>query len=248
MDLEEEEELYKRHDTLNLTVPQSVSVVGCGGTGTWISIMCAMGGVKTLTLFDSDIVEIHNLSRLPFDFEGSIGRKKTEVLAEHIKRMRPGITIYQYDGIYNDTDLFRLVDDIVFDCNDDYKTQMRIFRYCKEHNIKYVGIGCNADHISVKSQIDKLWGEGPMERYQVVPMFFIPPILAASCALWHIVRKKSTNIDVLQGMKYMFTEPSTSSLPNECTVCPLSDSCEGCVVHGTDVHEMCTCCPVEVTV
>lgn len=244
MDTDDEQELYRRHDTLNLSIPQSVSIVGCGGTGTWTSIMCAMGGVKSITLFDSDIVELHNLSRLPFDFEGTIGRKKTEVLCDFIKRMRPGITVVTYEGIYNDSDLFRLIDDVVFDCNDDYKTQMMIYKYCKTNNIHYVGIGCNADHISVKSKIDKLWGTGETNRYEVVPMFFIPPMLAASSALWHIVRRKSYNIDVLQQIKYMFTEPTSDSTPPICKECPNKENCTSCEIHALNIHEPCSCCPV----
>lgn len=246
MDADDENELYLRHNTLNLSIPQSVSIVGCGGTGTWTAIMCAMGGVKSITLFDSDIIELHNLSRLPFDFEGTIGRKKTEVLSEFIKRMRPGITVITYDGIYNDSDLFRLIDEVVFDCNDDYKTQMKIYKYCKSNNVHYIGIGCNADHISVKSKIDKLWGEGNGNRYEVVPMFFIPPVLAASCALWHIVRRRSYNIDALQQIKYMFIEPSSGILPEGCNECPNKENCDGCFVHQLDKYQPCSCCPIVI--
>ena len=244
MDSEDEAELYKRHNTLGLSIPQSISIVGCGGTGTWAAIMAAMGGVKSITLFDSDIVELHNLSRLPFDFEDTVGHKKTEVLSKFLKRMRPGMTVITYDGIYNDTDLFRLIDEVVFDCNDDYKTQMKIYKYCKDNNISYIGIGCNADHISIKSKIDKLWGTGETNRYQVVPMFFIPPILAASCTLWHIVRRNSRNIDVLQPIKYMFIEPSSGVRPSGCNECPNVENCTGCVLHGMEAYNQCSCCPI----
>ena len=57
---------YKRQQKLDLNVKQSVTIVGCGGIGAWVAIFAAMSGIEDIILFDPDILESHNLNRLPF--------------------------------------------------------------------------------------------------------------------------------------------------------------------------------------
>lgn len=238
---EEQAELYQRQSALGLGVPDEVSVVGCGGTGTWVGILCAMIGVPKISLFDDDIIERHNLSRLPFS-EESIGKKKTEVLKDFIKVIRPECIILIHDGVHNESDMFKLMG-TVFDCNDDIKIQEMIYKYCKKFSISYISVGCNANHITVTSNVEKLWGPGG-DRYVVTPMFIVPPMLSSLCAVWNIVKNKH-KVDLLLNIKEMFAETMASSdVPVECSNCPMINDCEGCIVHSTESHELCECCPI----
>ena len=45
---EEQTELYQRQSTLGLGVPEEISIIGVGGTGTWTGILCAMIGVPKI--------------------------------------------------------------------------------------------------------------------------------------------------------------------------------------------------------
>lgn len=55
----------ERQRTLALTIPSSVTIVGCGGVGAWVAMFLALAGVPTLYLWDFDDVSETNLNRLP---------------------------------------------------------------------------------------------------------------------------------------------------------------------------------------
>lgn len=192
-----DQDLYSRHKGIDMQIPNEIFVVGCGGTGTWVSIMSAMIGVKIIHISDHDILERHNRSRLPYK-DCDIGRLKTDVLKEFILSVRPDTTIYTYDGIHTEMDMLVLTGEVVFDCNDNPEVQRMIFKYCKEHGLKYVGVGCNADHITVLENLDLMIGDNEGSPYEATPMFLIPAILSASCALWNVIKKKQKSIYVLK--------------------------------------------------
>lgn len=54
-----------RQSSLNLTIPQSVAIIGCGGVGSWVAMFLALAGVPQLYLWDGDEVSETNLNRLP---------------------------------------------------------------------------------------------------------------------------------------------------------------------------------------
>ena len=96
--------LYARQAPMNLNIPPSVTIVGCGGIGSWVAILAAMSGVGTLYLFDPDVVEESNRNRLPF-CQGSIGQPKVEVVKDFILSIRPDCIIAsiaeKLEGIYS---------------------------------------------------------------------------------------------------------------------------------------------------
>lgn len=244
MDIDEEAALYQRHNGVDLSVPKEVFILGCGGTGSWTAIISAMIGVKSIHLSDEDIVEIHNLSRLPFPLD-SVGQPKTEVLKEFIKTIRPDCEVITHEGIHNPSDLCIIMGDVLFDCNDDHNIQKMVSKYCKEYNMSYISVGCNSNHITIKSDISKLWGEGGQDRYVVTPMFIAPAMLAAIVAVWNVVKRKK-QVDVLKSINEMFTNPVVG-IPVECRECPLVESCEPCEEHGSaGQYVICTCCPIEI--
>ena len=197
-----EQDLYSRHKDIDMKIPLEIFVVGCGGTGTWVSIMSAMVGVKAIHISDHDILEQHNRSRLPYKAD-DVGRLKTEVLKEFILSIRPDCTVYTYGGIHSEMDLFALTGEVIFDCNDNPEIQKMIFKYCKEYKLKYVGVGCNADHVTVLDDLDLVIGDNEASPYEATPMFLIPAILSASCALWNVIKNRQKNIYVLKNISDM---------------------------------------------
>lgn len=194
----DEEDLYKRHNGIEMKVPNEIFVIGCGGTGTWTSIMAALMGVKIIHIADHDIIEIHNLSRLPYR-QSDIGRLKTDVLKEYLQTIRPDSTIYTYDGIHTDLDLIALTGDVIFDCNDNPKVQKMIFDYCKEHKLRYIGVGCNANHISVIENLDLVCRSDEHDPYEITPIFLLPALVASACGLWNVIKGKQ-NIYTLKNI------------------------------------------------
>lgn len=240
---DEEETLYSRHTGVKMLVPEEAFVVGCGGTGTWVAIILSMIGTKRIHLSDSDILELHNLNRLPYKVT-EIGKNKATSLKNYIHEIRPNCEIITYDGIYNDTGLFQLTSNLVFDCTDDSKTQGILYTYCKDHKKRYVRVGCNADHVTVLGDLEGLWGDGE-QRYQVTPISIISPIFASLVAVWHVVNNKY-NIDYLKNISDIFK--STSIVTGKvCNECPLKDTCNPCGEHKTSQYEICSHCPISLT-
>jgi molybdopterin/thiamine biosynthesis adenylyltransferase len=62
-----------------------VTLVGCGGLGSWIGTNLGKSGLNQLDLFDHDKVEPHNISNSAFE-PGDEGRYKTNVLSERISQ------------------------------------------------------------------------------------------------------------------------------------------------------------------
>jgi len=50
--------LYERQETLELTAPKKIAVVGCGGIGYWVAKFLAMSGCEYLELYDPDVIWI----------------------------------------------------------------------------------------------------------------------------------------------------------------------------------------------
>lgn len=82
-----------RQESLNLTLPKAVAVVGCGGVGSWLALTLALAGVKCLWLFDHDVVSSSNLNRLPVLVTDE-GKPKTEAIKFIITQLRPDCEIY----------------------------------------------------------------------------------------------------------------------------------------------------------
>ena len=114
---------------------KSVLIVGCGGLGNIIATTISCIGLKKIYLIDFDIIERHNIHR-QFQFcEQDIGKSKSIMLSEKIKRC-------------NDTEIIALntkfdeeIDikvDLVFDATDNFETRIKIDKFAKKNNIPWI--------------------------------------------------------------------------------------------------------------
>lgn len=63
----------------------AINIIGCGGIGSPTALAICKMGARSLTLFDPDIVEAHNIPNQLFPVE-SIGQAKVLALADQIRR------------------------------------------------------------------------------------------------------------------------------------------------------------------
>lgn len=77
-----------------------VAVFGIGGVGSFAAEALARGGIGRLTLVDGDKVSLTNLNRQLIATQTTIGRWKTEVMAERISRISPEIAVEEYPVVY----------------------------------------------------------------------------------------------------------------------------------------------------
>lgn len=131
---------YSRHillDEIGIEGQQKLSgahilVVGCGGLGAAALPYLAASGIGTLTIADSDTVELHNLQRqVAFD-EGDVGKLKTEALADRLKRINHTVNVRTVNEKLDGGRLTGLVRaaNIVLDCCDNYATRQAVNRAC----------------------------------------------------------------------------------------------------------------------
>lgn len=66
-----------------------VCVVGIGGVGSWAAEALARTGVGTITLIDHDEICTTNVNRQLHALTGTLGKKKTEVMAERLQQINP---------------------------------------------------------------------------------------------------------------------------------------------------------------
>jgi bacteriocin biosynthesis cyclodehydratase domain-containing protein len=70
-----------------------VTVLGCGGLGSWTAAGLACSGVGHLRLVDPDVVAPSNLNRQILFRPGDVGREKVEVAAAWLRGFDPGLTV-----------------------------------------------------------------------------------------------------------------------------------------------------------
>lgn len=124
---------YSRHtDIFNpqLYDQYGVSIIGCGGVGSGVGIILAKLGMQKFELYDSDVIEEHNLSNQYFK-DNQLGYNKTSALSNNMYEFNRSI------NTNNNTDFTSknvIKTPIVFCCVDSMKARKIIFNKCKKTN------------------------------------------------------------------------------------------------------------------
>jgi molybdopterin/thiamine biosynthesis adenylyltransferase len=101
---ERERERYKRQILLFGEEGQErlkkaeIFIAGAGGIGSPVSIYLAVAGIGTLTVVDSDSVDLTNLNRQILHHDRDIGEKKIASARERLEDINPDITIRAIDA------------------------------------------------------------------------------------------------------------------------------------------------------
>src|SRR5574344_2901978 len=93
---EERTQLMFGADKLARLRAAHVLVIGLGGVGAYAAEMLCRAGVGELTLVDADIVSETNINRQLVALHTTIGRRKTDVLAERLRDINPQVKLHLY--------------------------------------------------------------------------------------------------------------------------------------------------------
>ncbi len=117
-----------------------VFIAGIGGLGSVVAYYLAGAGIGTLTLCDSDKVELSNLNRQIIHQENKIGQYKTNSASEKLHMFNPNISINRItDTISNkNIKIFLSQIDLVIDCLDNYSTRYVINNACHNMNLPLI--------------------------------------------------------------------------------------------------------------
>ncbi|MBQ7923756.1 MAG: tRNA threonylcarbamoyladenosine dehydratase [Clostridia bacterium] len=84
-------------DALEKLKNARVAVFGVGGVGGYVIEALARAGVGMIDIIDNDTVSKSNINRQIIALHSTVGRKKTEVMAERIKDINPDVKVTVYN-------------------------------------------------------------------------------------------------------------------------------------------------------
>jgi len=176
--------LYTRQEQFKLNTDIVPVVIGCGGVGYYVAKMLAMVGVENIVLFDDDIIEEHNLSRLDLPLT-TIGMNKTEAVKLLVKQMRPDCRIQGFGYKFNPDVLDTLSVDVthIIDCTDKHAVQLDNQAFASNKKLKYCKVGYDFRHITIGNSIAE-WDSGDsQDGYRVIPSYVVTATVVAALAV-----------------------------------------------------------------
>lgn len=183
-------QLYDRQHQMNLETPDSITVIGCGGIGSWVAILAAMSGVPTLYLFDPDVMEESNRNRLPF-CQSSINVPKVEVVANYIRAIRPDAIVVAVPEKLEGTllDIQLCVTSVMIECTDSPRTQFSIYKACQKARVRFIRAGYDGLSVTVTSSVTG-WMRTDVEEenYAFNPSWVVPAVTVAALAVGKLMK------------------------------------------------------------
>ena len=107
-----------------------VLIVGAGGLGSPAASYLAAAGVGTISLVDTDVVDVTNLHRQLLYTTPDVGRRKVDVARERLQAINPQVVVHTHDTRLSAVNAAGLVagHDVVIDATDNFPARYRAFR------------------------------------------------------------------------------------------------------------------------
>lgn len=148
----ERTELLLGEEKLDILRNAHVLVVGLGGVGAYAAEMIARAGVGRMTIADADVVGESNINRQLLALTSTIGRNKSDVMAERLRDINPRIELTVITEYIRDEKTYELLDaaryDYVVDCIDTLSPKVNLIAAALERGLPVVssmGAGAKTD-------------------------------------------------------------------------------------------------------
>ena len=139
-------------EKLNKLQNANILVVGLGGVGAYAAEMIARAGVGRMTIADADVVSESNINRQLIALHSTVGRHKTEVMAERLRDINPNIKLTIVSRFIKDDETDALLDsdnfDYVVDAIDTLSPKLALIKGALDRHIPLVssmGAGAKTD-------------------------------------------------------------------------------------------------------
>ena len=191
---------------LDSLAARKVMVVGLGGVGAYAAEMLCRAGVGTMVIIDSDAVSETNINRQLIALTSTVGKLKTDVVAQRLKDINPKVNLIVIPEYVEDANLEEIFAaagelDYVVDAIDTLAPKISLIKYCVEHGIPHVsamGAGAKLDATKIRiADISKSY----------------------NCPLAYILRKKLRKEGISKGFKVVFSE----ELPDREAIVPMEE-------------------------
>lgn len=178
-------------EKLEIIKKANILVVGLGGVGAYAAEMIARAGVSRMTIADADTVNTTNINRQLVALHSTIGREKSEILAERLRDINPNIELVVVNKYIRDELTDELLDsakfDYVVDCIDTLSPKLALIKGSLDRAIPLVssmGAGAKTDPTLMEiKDISK----------------------THHCPLAHMLRKRLHKIGIRKGFRAVFS-------------------------------------------
>ena len=166
-------------------------VVGLGGVGAYAAEMIARAGVGRMTIADADTVSPSNINRQLIALHSTVGRSKTELMAERLLDINPDLELRAVDRFIKDDETYALLDsarfDYVVDAIDTLSPKLALIKGALDRGIPLVssmGAGAKTDPTLMEiADISK----------------------THHCPLAHMLRKRLHKLGIRSGFRAVFS-------------------------------------------
>ena len=135
-------ELLVKEEGIERLQSANILIVGLGGVGSFAAEFLVRSGIGNLTIVDGDTVDITNINRQLPALSSTIGKNKTDVVAERILDINPEINLKKINEFLEPDRMEELLTqekfDYVLDCIDSLSPKLALIITCKRKKIKLV--------------------------------------------------------------------------------------------------------------
>ena len=165
--------------------------VGLGGVGAYAAEMIARSGGGRMTIADADTVSPTNINRQLIALHSTIGKEKSELMADRLRDINPEIALTVVNRFIKDDETDTLLDsdkfDYVVDAIDTLSPKLALIKGCLDRNIPLVSsMGAGAKTDPTKMEICDI-------------------AKPHHCPLAHMLRKRLHKIGIRSGFRAVFS-------------------------------------------
>ncbi|WP_298767028.1 tRNA threonylcarbamoyladenosine dehydratase [uncultured Polaribacter sp.] len=187
----ERTELLVQKEGLEKLQNANILIVGLGGVGSYAAEFIARAGVGKITIVDGDVFDETNKNRQLPALDTTIGKYKTEVLAERIKAINADIDLTVLTEFLSPERAYEIVSkefDYVLDCIDSITPKINLIVAARRKKVKIIssmGAGGKLDATKIKvKDISK----------------------TKNCTMARVLRKRLKERKVDKGVKAVYSE------------------------------------------
>ena len=135
-------ELLVKEEGIERLQSANILIVGLGGVGSFAAEFLVRSGIGNLTIVDGDTVDITNINRQLPALNSTIGKNKTDVVAERILDINPKLNLKKINEFLEPERMEEILTqekfDYVLDCIDSLSPKLALIITCKRKKIKLV--------------------------------------------------------------------------------------------------------------
>lgn len=194
------EAMFYGQDALDRLSQAHVMILGIGGVGSYCAEAIARAGVGKITLVDNDTVGLTNLNRQLCALHSTLGKYKSDVMAERIRDINPNCRVTSLPLLYQDDNketFFSLEPDYIVDAIDLVSCKLSLIQTAKARNIPIIsamGTGNKQDPT----------------RFRICDISE-----TTGCPLARVIRRELRNRGILHHTVLFSDEPAITPIPLE---------------------------------